>query len=211
MMLIVCSVIAVISFAPSQYTHRLETIGSYQEDGSAMGRIKAWGTAVEMALDHPVLGVGAGSVNSAYGRLYRKASDPVRWISTHSIYFKTLAEYGFIGVSIYILLIYSTWKDNKLTSRKIIASKLTDNYSPLLPESINMSLCGYAVGGMFLGGINYPHLFLLISLTLRLKSLVNYESSQMSSNNKHELDDKYKYSDYYEAHNSGDLEFSHHD
>jgi len=172
---IATAVTAALVYVPEHYTERLETISEFEQDGSAMGRIKAWGTAIEMAIDHPILGVGAGSFNSAYGRLYRKASDPVRWISTHSIYFKTLAEYGFIGVSIYVMMIYGSWKSNKRVAVSLRRSRDNDEVPALLPEAINMSLVGFAVGGIFLGGINYPHLFLLIALTLRLQRLVSPE------------------------------------
>lgn len=169
---------AALIYAPQQYTQRLETISEFEEDGSAMGRITAWGTAIQMAIDHPVLGVGAGSFNSAYGRLYRKASDPVRWISTHSIYFKTLAEYGFIGVTIYIMIIYASLKSNKRVAESLKPSAEHGEIPTLLPEAINMALIGFAVGGIFLGGINYPHLFLLIALTLRLQRLAKPETDE---------------------------------
>jgi len=172
---IAAAVTTALIYVPDHYTERLETISEYEQDGSAMGRIKAWGTAIEMAVDHPILGVGAGSFNSAYGRLYRKASDPVRWISTHSIYFKTLAEYGFIGVTIYVMMIYGSWKGNRRIALSLNRSLSKARVPVLLPEAINMSLIGFAVGGLFLGGINYPHLFLLIALTMRLQRLVKPE------------------------------------
>ena len=86
-------IFGVVAFlAPQGYFQRMETIKSYEEDSSAMGRLMAWGHATEMALDHPLLGVGAGSFNSAYGRFYRKPGDPVRWVSTHSVYIKIIGE-----------------------------------------------------------------------------------------------------------------------
>jgi len=172
---IVVALIGVASYAPSHYTDRLSTISSYEEDGSAMGRLKAWGTAVEMAIDHPLLGVGAGSFNSAYGRHYRKSTDPVRWISTHSIYFKTLAEYGFTGLFVLLSLIYSSWKLNRIASLKLQNENFNSSISYLLPEALNTALIGFATAGLFLGGINYPHLFLIIALTLRVKKIVEDE------------------------------------
>jgi len=179
---IITALIVVVAYAPMQYTQRLSTISSYEEDGSAMGRIKAWGTAVEMAVDHPVLGVGAGSFNSAYGRLYRKSSDPVRWISTHSIYFKTLAEYGFPGLYILLMLIYSTWKLNRTSSIKLQTMSHNTGVTYLLPEAVNTSLIGFATAGLFLGGINYPHVFLIIAISLRIHKFVEDAASDLENN-----------------------------
>jgi hypothetical protein len=34
-----------------------------------------------------------------------------------------------------------------------------------------MSLVAYAIGGIFLGGVNYPHIFILTALILRTKQI----------------------------------------
>ena len=46
----------VLAYAPSTYFDRMDTI-SNPEDGSAQGRIYAWRAGINMALDHPLLGV----------------------------------------------------------------------------------------------------------------------------------------------------------
>jgi hypothetical protein len=68
-----------------------------------------------MAFDYP-LGVGAGNFNSAYGRFYRGNIDPkawgaARWISVHSIYFAVLAEYGFLGLFLWLFILWSIFRD----------------------------------------------------------------------------------------------------
>ena len=88
-------------FAPSGYVNRMQSIDNYQDDSSAQGRIRAWKASARMAIDYP-LGVGAGSFNSAFGRFYMPTDAqgwaPNRWISAHSVYFKVLGEYGFLGL-----------------------------------------------------------------------------------------------------------------
>lgn len=171
-LLLVCSVFI---FAPKNYFSRMESIQHYQEDSSAMNRLKAWGSAVEMAIDNPLLGVGAGSFNSAYGRQYRKEDDPHRWISTHSIYFNVLAEYGFTGLAVLLLIIWNNIRKNKLSA---IASSETSKQSSIdyqWPYFINMGLIAYSIAGMFLTGVNYPHLYILTTLTVTTSNLVQRE------------------------------------
>ncbi|VAW73263.1 hypothetical protein MNBD_GAMMA15-650 [hydrothermal vent metagenome] len=170
---IIAAVVALL--APQGYFQRMQTIKSYEEDTSATGRLMAWGHATEMALDHPVLGVGAGSFNSAYGRFYRKPGDPVRWISTHSVYFKILGEYGFGGIFIYLMIIFHTLALNRETRRRIEQAPGELSVPILWPDFLNMSTIGFSVAAMFLSGVNYPHLYLLVALAMATSRLVQRE------------------------------------
>ena len=40
-----------------------------------------------------------------------------------------------------------------------------------LPKYLNMSLVAFSVGGVFLGGVSYPHLFILTALILRTRQI----------------------------------------
>lgn len=156
--------------APSAYWERMESIGQYEEDNSATSRLHAWGKAFDMAVDHPLLGVGAGSFNSAYGRYYLEDDaegwGARRWISTHSIYFKTLAEYGFPGL---IFLLWWIWLNIRNCVRAARTGPIFAEGQTLsrFPYFLAMSQISYAVAGVFLGGINYPHLYLLSGLAMR--------------------------------------------
>jgi len=140
----------------------------YMEGSSTAGRLQAWRAATQMAIDYP-LGVGAGNFQSVYGRFYmERFSDPIdwasrRWISPHSIYFAVLAEYGFLGLLLLLAIIgellFVNWKLCKIPE------------SGQLPVCISMSVVAFAVGGAFLGGIKYPHLYILGGLTLACSNL----------------------------------------
>jgi putative inorganic carbon (hco3(-)) transporter len=169
---IVVMLVGVVAFAPSEYFDRLETIGSYQEDSSAQGRLQVWGAATRMAIDHP-LGVGAGNFSSAYGRYYiPPASENAlswgsqRWLAAHSIYFKILGEYGILGLLLLLAVIHANIRDNTASRRLLAVADGPVRFSPTWPAILNMSIVGYAVCGAFLGGISYPHLFLLSALTV---------------------------------------------
>jgi probable O-glycosylation ligase (exosortase A-associated) len=164
--------IGILIFAPVAYKQRIASIKDYGQDSSAMNRITAWKAATNMALDYPI-GVGAGNFNSVYGRYYKGMyADPHRWgsqkwISAHSIYFLVLAEYGFLGLILLLTMLGSTFFENRRSMRMVPAIE-----SPMLQDEryfifLNMSLLSYCACGVFLGGINYPHLHLLLALTLR--------------------------------------------
>ncbi len=172
--------LGVIAYAPAAYVERMQTITQYEQDSSAMGRIAAWKNAVEMAVDHPLLGVGAGSFNSAYGRYYRDPDEPQRWISAHSIYFKTLGEYGFPGLFLLLYILYRTWRRNRELRRELVARPGEREMPDYLPEVVNSCLIGYAVGGAFLTGINYPHLYVLLALCLSVDRLAREQAAAVA-------------------------------
>ncbi len=166
--------------APSGYFERMETLSTYEEDTSATNRIRAWGHAYEMAIDHPFLGVGAGSFNSAYGRFYRGEGDPARWISTHSMYFKVLAESGFTGIILFLSFMYLIFADNRRTAKRLRENPDNPVIPDVLPLYLNMGLIAFVVAGTFLGGVEYPHIFLIAAATLAMKSLANEQSTKVS-------------------------------
>ena len=157
--------------APSHYLQRLSTIENYEEDASAMSRIRIWGVATQMALDHP-LGVGAGNFSAAYGRLYlprdRSASGwgSSRWLSAHSVYFRALGEYGFPGLALVLTIIGLNFRTNYRTRARLRAAGPAAPISELWPAMLNVGLAAYSVAGAFLGGLTYPHLYILSALTV---------------------------------------------
>lgn len=157
-----------VAVAPPQYFDRMGTIATYEEDTSATNRIRAWRRATEMAVDNPVFGVGAGSFNSAYGKYYRdvESGDTARWISPHSIYFKVLGEYGFVGLAVFLGILFSTWKLNYRSARQLRELAGDESWIAVWPMYLNASLLAFAAAGTFLGGVNYPHRFLLISAAI---------------------------------------------
>ncbi|MCB2173663.1 O-antigen ligase family protein [bacterium] len=175
------AVLVTLALAPAQYINRVESITDYQEDSSALGRITAWKAAGRMAVGHP-LGVGAGNFNSAYGRFYKpeqfddRIYAPERWISPHSIYFLVLGEYGVIGLATILWLLFTNYSTNQRQVRAVQKREPPIEHVPgttlhLLPKYLNMSFVAFCVGGVFLGGINYPHLFILTALILKTSQL----------------------------------------
>jgi len=179
--LLIISAIVIVSFAPNQYADRISTIKNYESDSSAVHRIVAWKAAIQMAIDYP-LGVGQGNFPSVYGRFYAKDYGrdlwraENRWIAPHSIYFLVLAEYGFIGLGLLICLIISNILTNRRTrdlSSRAHGKEKETIYN--LSNASNSSMVAFSVGGIFLGGLNYPTLYFLTAMTLATHAIVKKE------------------------------------
>lgn len=163
----------VLIVTPAFYLTRMETITDYETDSSVMGRLTAWKAATMMAIDWP-LGVGAGNFNTAYGRFYRdkldrsKMAASQRWISPHSIYFLIIGEYGFIGLILLLKLLYSNFRTNSVVINIKDLKKPQSTDMREMGKYLSMCLIAYAIGGMFLGGLDYPHIYILTSIIIAL-------------------------------------------
>ena len=126
----------------------------------------AWKSAIQMAGDNPLTGVGAGHFSVKYGIEYRPPGvgrTDIPWANAHSLYFLVLGELGIPGLLVYLWLIIL----NLLKNEKIIRSLTPENASDSrlmdrrLFVCLNSSMIGFAVGGAFLSATYYPHVFIL--------------------------------------------------
>lgn len=169
----------VAAFAPPVYFDRLETIEDYETEQSAQGRILAWKTATNMALDHPLTGVGPGHYSVKFGFEYKPKGYIGPYLNTHSIYFTMLAEFGFPGLVVLLSIIIGNGLRNSAVIRK-----LRDSDSPegvvkrSLMTAMQASWIGFLVAGAFLSGVFYPHLFVLTALMESARYIVLNDSAR---------------------------------
>lgn len=141
----VVTAIGLASFMPQEYWDRMQTIKTYEQDASAMGRINSWTAAYNVANSRIT---GAGFEWYKPWNFARYAPDPEAVHSSHSIYFQSLGEHGWIGLAIFLSIWLYVW----LTCRSII--KRNDDSEKgrsqsLLAGMIQVSLIGFGVGGAF--------------------------------------------------------------
>ena len=162
-------ILLVLAYAPANYFERMGTIQNYESEGSAQGRISVWKSAIRMAVDHPLTGVGAGHFGLYRGTKYQPpevGQSPVRWSTAHSVYFLVLGELGFPGLAVIICLIVVNLVRNGRIIRSSSVNKASGSSLPdrQLFICLNSSLIGFAVGGAFLSAAYYPHLYILAGL-----------------------------------------------
>ena len=166
-----------IMFMPEKWTSRMETINTYHEDSSAMGRINAWWMAYNLAKDRP-LGGGYEIWNGTVFQLY--APDPNDPHAAHSIYFQALGEHGFVGLGLYLLLAFLTFKKAMWIVKN--TEKRDDlKWAAQLATMIQVSLIGFGVGGAFLSLLYYDVPYYLMGIIVVLGVLVDTQLKQESA------------------------------
>jgi putative inorganic carbon (hco3(-)) transporter len=143
---VIC-IIGVLSFMPQKWFDRMDTINTYEEDESASGRFDAWIFAIHVANDKVLGGGFKVNTRSDLWPIYNPESPIVR--APHSIYFEVLGEHGYIGLSIFLTLLFTAM----LTCSRTV--KLTKHRPDLkwagdLSKMMQVSLVGYCAAGAFL-------------------------------------------------------------
>lgn len=167
-----CVGLLVALYGSEAYFERMRTISSYQTEESAEGRILAWKAARLMAIDHPLMGVGAGHFAVAFGTTYKPkeyASFP--WMTAHSMYFLVLGELGVPGFAVYCVLVFGNIRAAMLARRRVLAVARGPPSPEVVASSrllhlLAASMVGYAVAGAFLSVAYYPHVFILTGILL---------------------------------------------
>jgi probable O-glycosylation ligase (exosortase A-associated) len=160
---------AAIAFMPDKWSNRMDTINTYQQDESAMGRINAWKMATNLALDRPLVGGGIDMWTRVIFERY--APNPADVHAAHSIYFQALGEHGFVGLGLYLALAFLTVRR---CSWIVKQTKGRDDlkWAANLATMVQVSLLGFAVGGAFLSLVYYDVPYYLMALIVSTGYLV---------------------------------------
>ena len=151
---LVAAGIAALSIMPWSIGEKISSITEYKADSSAMGRINAWETAINIANDRP-FGAGFEMYNPVTWSIYApnpaedRASDPSIVRAAHSIYFQVLGEHGWVGLFLFMLLGWLSWR-SAARLRALTRREAEFQWVFLLASMTQVALIGFAVGGAFL-------------------------------------------------------------
>ena len=158
--------VPLLAFMPAEWVARMNTISTYEEDGSAMGRIGAWWNSWNIAL-HYFTGAG---FNTATRELFARFSPyPDAVLVAHSIYFQVLGNHGFPGLAIFLGIWVFTWKSaGWLRHQKGLTPQT--QWTADLGALSQVSLVGYLVGGAFLNlaYFDLPYCILVLVVLTRV-------------------------------------------
>jgi len=151
-------------FVPSAWVDRMKTIETYQQDGSALGRLEVWGFAIKIARDRPIVGGGfrVSYDDEIYLRYVPNAISG-HGRNFHSVYFEVLGELGYVGLFTYLALLLAVWKSG---SRVIAVAKTRPDlrWASDLAHMTQVSLVGFVVAGAFQNLAFFDLYFFLVAV-----------------------------------------------
>jgi len=172
-LLFILAIPLMLAFMPERWDERMASIQTYEQDGSVMGRFNAWGMAFNLAKDRPF--VGGGFEIAELGTFARYAPNKIDVPrAAHSIYFQVLGEHGFVGLGLYLLFGFLTWRSGQWIIRN---TRDLDGYqwASSLASMIQVSFVGFAVGGAFLSLLYWDVPYYLMTAMVATRILVEKE------------------------------------
>lgn len=152
------------------YLNRAESISSYEQDGSARGRLNAWETSWRVFLDYPVLGVGPNNLEVVH-RSY--SPEPDRFRVSHNVYLQILSECGLPALLLFLgALGWSWWSLGRL--RRWTDLPWAETYARML----QISILAYCVGSVFLNSAYQELIYQLMALTVSLEVIARAAASE---------------------------------
>lgn len=152
------------------YLNRAESISSYEQDGSARGRLNAWETSWRVFLDYPVLGVGPNNLEVVH-RTY--SPEPDRFRVSHNVYLQILSECGLPALLLFLgALGWSWWSLGRL--RRWTDLPWAETYARML----QISLLAYCVGSVFLNSAYQELIYQLMALSVSLEVVARAAASE---------------------------------
>lgn len=171
----------VLLLAPPAYFERMNMIADTQE-GSASARLEAWKVGVRMAVDNPILGVGAGHFGVKFGTTYlpRNISGP--WMTAHSVYFLALGELGFPGLFFVVGFVVHNLLANSRVTRELLAAGYEGRETEYrILASTSASLIAFAAGSAFLSCLYYPHIYVICGFMAAARVVIRQRLGEKGS------------------------------
>src|SRR5215813_918874 len=159
---------------PSQLSERIGSISEQDStataDGSVKGRLQAWQTAWNIAIDRPFVGAGFRALwnPEIWYRYYGDDFATVR--DVHSLYFEVLEEHGFVGVGLYFMVLISTLVMLRRL-RKRWQGHAEHGYISNYAEMTQLCLYPFLVAGAFIGVAYFDLYFFFIAASVMLGAL----------------------------------------
>lgn len=155
-----------LAAAPAEWFERMNTVQNYEEDKSANSRFNSWTFGWEFALKNPIFGGGF--------RVFTLNIDPIedRWLDAHSIYFEVLAEHGFPGLALFLLILAALFF-NGLHIAKVCKPYPELGWAGDLGRKLSLSITLYAACGALLSLAFHPILYDFFALSIALRHLVH--------------------------------------
>lgn len=161
------------SVLPPEFWDRMSTISVNEdelEDASSQSRLHFWRVAVDMANDHPVIGVGLNAYHLSYNEYDFSQGFYGRSRAVHSSWFGILAELGYVGLFVYLAIfwmaIVACWKSASLAKRGLAPPEMHS-----LAVALQTALVACAVGSSFVPWQYNEMYWNTVGLTMTLQRL----------------------------------------
>lgn len=176
--------LAAIPMLPQTFSSRMETISTYQADGSAASRLAVWGWTWDYVRDHPMGGgFEAYRQNSLLVKtVSSNTTGPVQVVDSqvsvdkgrayHSSYFEMLGEQGFPGLILFLLIHGIGLVRMEILRRRYLKAEGDKAWIAPLATALQGAQIIYLVGSLFVGIAFQPFIYMLLGVQIGFDTYV---------------------------------------
>jgi putative inorganic carbon (hco3(-)) transporter len=166
---------AVWFIIPPEQKARFSEVG---EDKTSVMRKVYWLNGLEMAKAHPVFGVGYENWLPVYAAYYRESAISQQYeVFTvqvaHNIFIQCMAELGYTGLAVFLLLIIATPTINYRTRKLARAGPdpAMNSFLVRISFALDEAMLCYLIAGFFVTVLYYPFFWINLALTVALHAV----------------------------------------
>jgi probable O-glycosylation ligase (exosortase A-associated) len=162
----------VMSFLPSGYLDRLNTITDIEADqtGSAVGRWTDYQLAIQLVARNPVLGVGMGQDILALDQIRIRPT----WRNVHNAYLEYAVDLGVPGLLLFLALLVASMKSARRVEMRAAREPALRDLS-ILASGVRIALLAFVVGAFFHPIAYQFYFFCVAGLAVALKRVCQSE------------------------------------
>ncbi len=176
--LMLVAITVFIPLMPESWHERMDTITNYEQDVSAMQRINSWQYSMNIADDR----FTGGGLQSWSKETFAVYAPYPQWVYVaHSIYFSIIADHGWPGLVMFLLILALTWRNLSQTIKRTHH----DSDANMLARMLQVSLIAYMSGGAFLSlsyfDLPWHIIAIAVLMSARLETLWPEEASHRAA------------------------------
>jgi O-antigen ligase len=155
---------------PGASKERFKSAWNWQNDANAASRVMFWKAGLVMFEENPIVGVGPGNFALV---------NPTHYVS-HSLYIQLLAESGLAGTIPLLLILILFLRLNARTRKRALVSRSAGrrSFEYCMAVGLDLALVGYLTSGAFLSVLYYPHLWILLGLSVAVNRCSGNKESE---------------------------------
>ena len=176
---VVIGIAVILPTMPDTWWNKMETIFTAREENekSAMSRLHFWKTAVQIANDHPVIGVGIDGFRLHYDAYDSEYGFYGNRRAVHSTWFGVVSETGYLGLMLFVLIIASAFRTCWRIRRM---ARQDPRYEELgaYATGLEGAFVAFVIGGTFVNFHYNEMLWSFLGLTFLLDHFVRTKSPE---------------------------------
>ena len=148
-----------MNFLPKEWFGRMDSMENAEEDSSFMHRIVVWKMCAVVAINNPFFGEGFKAIENL--RIWQNNIDDFHLLefipspeadlfelvrAAHSIYFQVLSSHGFIGLFLFMLILFSAYVKIGAIIRRAKRNNM-DEWVFIMLNMLRVSIIAYSLSG----------------------------------------------------------------